>query len=476
MKVNLGNYVRIIQGFAFKTENYVKKSNWRLVTLGNFQEGGNCFKYNDEKATYYGDSFPQKVILKEGDLVLPLTEQVVGLFGNSAFIPKEDRFQFVLNQRVGKVELLNNEIDKYFLHYLLATPSVKKQLEAKANGTKQRNISPDDIYNVSVELPDINIQREIGKFLYDIEIKQQNNNKINKTLDVLAKTIYDYWFVQFDFPNEEGKPYRSSGGKMVYNEELKREIPEGWEVKQLNNSSLFKVIKTGIEYFDKTKTYLATADVDGNSILSGSEIVYDKREGRANMQHKVNSVWFAKMKNSIKHILFTPQSDWMIDKYILSTGFTGLECNSNSLSYIWSYINNSLFEKTKNYRASGSTQEGISDDDLILFNILEPSNIILDDFNKFVLPILNQQNNIIRENQQLTLLRDFLLPLLMNGQATIKEADNKVEEIIQEKPFVKLNFDDKFELWLQKQGLAARGDIDRKTLREIFDAMDDDDK
>ena len=76
----------------------------------------------------------------------------------------------------------------------------------------------------------------------------------------------------------------------------------------------------------------------------------------------------------------------------------------------------------------------------------------------------------------MTLLRDFLLPLLMNGQATIKEADNKVEEIIQEKPFVKLNFDDKFELWLQKQGLAARGDIDRKTLREIFDAMDDDDK
>ena len=76
----------------------------------------------------------------------------------------------------------------------------------------------------------------------------------------------------------------------------------------------------------------------------------------------------------------------------------------------------------------------------------------------------------------MTLLRDFLLQLLVNGQATIKEADNKVEEIIQEKPFVKLNFDDKFELWLQKQGLAARGDIDRKTLREIFDAMDDDDK
>lgn len=420
MKVKLGSFLKIIQGYAFKTKNYVKSGKYRLVTLGNFEEGGNCFKYNNEKAVYYGADFPSKTILKEGDLILPLTEQVVGLFGNSAFVPRENRFQFVLNQRVGKVVLVNDRIDIKFLHYLLTTSSVKKQLEARANGTKQRNISPDDIYDVEVDLPSINIQKNIGNLFYNIENKQKINTQINSQLEELAKTIYDYWFLQFEFPNEQGKPYKSSGGKMVYNEQLKREIPEGWEVVNLMNNNFCYDIKAGIDYF-KYKNYLPTSNIDGENITDGEYITFEKRESRANMQPKKYSVWFAKMKNSIKHLSIPFNSDWFINKYILSTGFQGLQCNKKSFAYIHSIVNSGWFENYKDMLSHGATQEGVNNEDLKNIYFVCPSDKILGEFNKICLPILEKKFSIIEENQELSSLRDFLLPLLMNGQVTFKE-------------------------------------------------------
>jgi type I restriction enzyme S subunit len=117
----------------------------------------------------------------------------------------------------------------------------------------------------------------------------------------IAKTIYDYWFTQFDFPNEDGKPYRSSGGQMVWNEQLKREIPVGWSSASIVINPLSTVMKPGVDVFDR-KEYLATAEVNGTSISTGSVVEYATRESRANMQPTVNSFWFAKMKNSVKHL------------------------------------------------------------------------------------------------------------------------------------------------------------------------------
>ena len=237
-KTKLGSVLKIMHGYAFKSENYVDKSEYRLITLGNFAENNNSFKYNDEKATYYGAEFPKDYILSSGDLIMPLTEQVIGLFGNSAFVPFTTQYTFVLNQRVGKVICNESKVDKFFIHYLLATDLVKKQLESRASGTQQRNISPDDVYDVDFFLPDITIQKQIGAFLFDIEQKIENNHAICSDLEGVAKLLYDYWFVQFDFPDENGKPYKSSGGKMVWNEELKREIPDGWNLTTIGDITI----------------------------------------------------------------------------------------------------------------------------------------------------------------------------------------------------------------------------------------------
>lgn len=418
--VKLGTVLRIMHGYAFKSENYVPKSQYRLVTLGNFSEGENCFRYNDPKATYYGAPFPKNFILSAGDLIMPLTEQTVGLFGNTAVIPKEDRFIFVLNQRVGKIICDESKADKMFIHYLLATELVKKQLEARASGTKQRNISPEDVYDVDVFLPDLSTQINIGNLLYNLELKQNSNKAICSDLEAMAKLLYDYWFVQFDFPDENGRPYKSSGGKMVWNEELKREIPDGWGISNIIDNPLTTIIGPGVEFFE-SKNYLPTANVVGETITDGAWVTYNNRESRANMQPAAYSVWFAKMKSSIKHLSIPGDSRWFLDKYILSTGFEGIQCNKQSFGLIHCFVNSEYFEMHKDVVAHGATQESVNDDDLKNIKLVVPDGKTLDKFSRIINPILESKFARIEENQQLASLRDFLLPMLMNGQVKVGE-------------------------------------------------------
>ena len=179
-KCKLGDLFKIQQGYAFKSEKYQKSGRYVLCTLGNISSENN-FKYDLKKANYYSDDFPNNFILNEGDLIMPLTEQTFGLFGNTAFVPHTENFQFVLNQRVGKI-IPNGDVDKYYLHYLLSTNSVRDQIEATATGTSQRNTSPNNIYDVVVWVPEYDKQKQIGKILYDIEKKINNNNAINNNL------------------------------------------------------------------------------------------------------------------------------------------------------------------------------------------------------------------------------------------------------------------------------------------------------
>lgn len=418
-RVKLGELLRIKHGYAFKSENYVTSSPYALVTLANISSS-NSFRFDQEKTTFYGASFPEEFILHTDDLIMPLTEQVIGLFGNSAFIPSMKEIRFVLNQRVGKVIPNEGKADKYYLHYLLSTEIVREQLEHRASGTKQRNISPDDVYDVTVVVPELNVQQKIGKALYCLEAKVNVNNAINDNLQQQLRLMYDYWFNQFDFPNEEGKPYRASGGKMQYSFRLKRDIPEGWTEESVISNSISVPIKPGVERFS-TKSYLATADVNGTRLSSGSLIDYETREGRANMQPTVSSVWFAKMKNSIKHLFLNREMKQLIDSTILSTGFCGLQCTEKSFEYISAFIEHSYFEDVKNILAHGATQESVNNDDLLGLGMLVPTSEVLELFHAKAKPLYAQISRNICENQKLTEIRDWLLPMLMNGQATISD-------------------------------------------------------
>ena len=207
---------------------------------------------------------------------------------------------------------------------------------------------------------------------------------------------------------------------LEWNETIKSYIPPNWSVGSVAKNSLTKFIKPGVEVFE-SKTYLATADVKGSAIYEGTVIDYENRESRANMQPTEYSVWFAKMKNSIKHLYLNPEMYPIIERSILSTGFCGLQCDEKSFEYISSYIASPCFELHKDMLAHGATQEAVNNDDLAGMHLLIPDKNILEKYHETTQPIYAQIAKNICENKELTKLRDWLLLILMNGQATIED-------------------------------------------------------
>lgn len=185
-------------------------------------------------------------------------------------------------------------------------------------------------------------------------------------------------------------------------------------------NSISEILKPDVDYFT-LKTYLATADVNGTGISSGCVIDFDTRKTRANMQPVLNSVWFAKMKNSIKHLFLNKEMQQYIDGCILSTGFCGVHCTEDSFEYISSFIEYSYFEIQKDTLAHGATQKAVNNDDLASVALIISLDNVLHLFHQRTSSIYSQISKNICENQELTKLRDWLLPMLMNGQATFSD-------------------------------------------------------
>lgn len=226
--------------------------------------------------------------------------------------------------------------------------------------------------------------------------------------------------MQFEFPNENGRPYLSSNGDMRYNSRLKKNIPVGWKVQSIANNDLSVIIKPGVDQFT-SKTYYATSELNGINIGNGTTIDFETRESRANMQPTEYSVWFAKMKNSVKHLFLNHELKSIIDSSILSTGFSGLQCNEQTFEYISSVVSSMYFEAIKDTLAHGATQEAINNDDLANIYFVIPDHVVLDKYHKVAQKLYSQISNNIIENKELTKLKDCLLPMLMNGQVIIED-------------------------------------------------------
>ena len=314
-------------------------------------------------------------------------------------------------------ELKSEIIDAYYLYRYLSLPD----LSGLDTGTGVPSMTFNSYYDIEVEIPNLTTQRKIAAVLKAIDDKIALNDKINALLERLARAVYDYYFVQFDFKNERGKPYKSSGGAMIFNPTLNRPIPATFEVQNLNSNSLTRLIQPGILAFEGEKIYLPTANIQNDKIVDFSnKITHAKRESRANMQPKANSVWFAKMKNSKKVLYFGDYSQEWLDKLILSTGLCGLQCEAKSLEYIWCFVNSAHFEILKDKLAHGATQEAVNNDDLLSIPLLIPADEVLSDFHKFTKPIFEQKYKNELESASLKALRDFLLPLLMSAQARVE--------------------------------------------------------
>ncbi|MCM1508630.1 MAG: restriction endonuclease subunit S [Ruminococcus flavefaciens] len=358
--------------------------------------------------------------IKKGDILITRTSETIDELAMSC-VALKDYPNATFSGFVKRLRPKTTGIayDKY-MAFFLRSKYFRKVIDCNTIMTLRASFNEDMFSFLYLYLPDYEEQVKIGDLLYNVERKIQYNNRINDNLQQMAKTIYDYWFTQFDFPDENGKPYRSSGGKMVWNEQLKREIPVGWTVASIIDNPLSTLIKSGVDVFD-FKEYLATANVNGTSISAGNIVTYADRESRANMQPTQNSVWFAKMKNSIKHLFLNDDMKPIIDNTILSTGFCGIQCSEQSFEYIASFVANEHFEIIKDILAHGATQEAVNNDDMLSIHMVIPIDTVLLNYHNISKGIFSQISKNICENRQLTVLRDWLLPMLMNGQATVAD-------------------------------------------------------
>ncbi|WP_253283653.1 restriction endonuclease subunit S [Ligilactobacillus saerimneri] len=419
------------------------KSSWeykRLIDLGTFSRGISKHRPRNDQILFTNGKYPfvQTSDVKKANLYIKSNSEFYNEVGlsQSKLWPK-GTLCITIAANIAETGILaypmcfpdsivgftaNEKFSsELFMYYVFEY--LKQQIQNQASGSIQDNINIEYLTNLKIRIPDKKSQDTISDLLSTLDTKIINNNAIAQQLEVMVKTIYDYWFLQFEFPNEEGKPYKSSGGKMVWNEELQREIPAGWEVADLVNNPLTKLIKPGIKKFSGTKRYLATADVNGTSYSTGSNITFDNRESRANMQPTLNSIWFAKMKDSIKHLYLNKELNSIIEETILSTGFCGIQCDEHSFEYLSSFIESDYFEKVKNQLAHGATQQAVNNVDLQSVKLVIPSEEVVDKFHEVTKSMFSLISKNKVENTNLTALRDFLLPLLMNGQVSVVEKE-----------------------------------------------------
>ena len=305
---------------------------------------------------------------------------------------------------------LENDESKVLNKYLYYFYDVIKW--KKTSGSTIDRLYNENILGAEIYYPDMATQKQIVNTLSLLDSKIENNNKIISTLESLAKTIYDYWFLQFEFPNEDGKPYKSSGGKMVWNDELKREIPEGWKVK-----SYSKLGKLLMGQSPKSDSYnnegIGYPLINGAAELREDSVAISKYTSNPTRVSQIGDLLFC-IRATIGNLQFGQA------EYCLGRGVASYRPNSKKhIEYLYFVTNDIL--AVYNKILTGSIIVGISKDDLLQQPILTPNESIINAFSETVHPMFETIANLKKENQELASLRDFLLPMLMNGQVTFKE-------------------------------------------------------
>lgn len=358
------------------------------------------------------DLLPRSQLTKKC-IVMPY----VGSLGDLAIFYANERCH--LGSNICKIELQKGcKYNEEFVYFFLKSPEGQARLFRNVQGAVQKNITMESIRNI--ELPDASeyTQRQIVACLSAIDAKIENNNAVCADLEGMAKLLYDYWFVQFDFPDENGNPYKSSGGKMVWNEELKREIPDGWGCFSLGK--IASIVNETVDPQRNRETvfehYSIPAFDDGAFpvIERGSDIDSGK---------------YAVPQGAILVSKLNPQFKRIWDPLcigtncICSTEFMPVVANvSTKRAFLFSLLNSDTFQKYMVQASSSSTgsRKRMQPELCGKFLFASPTNNdIFLNFSALVDPMLATIKNARIENNDLIQLRDFLLPMLMNGQVKV---------------------------------------------------------
>ena len=340
------------------------------------------------------DNNIKRFSLKEGYVAFTKDSETRDDIGIPAYIA-DDLDNTVLGYHCALVKPNADILSGKYLNAFLHSDYIKKYFELNATGSGMRyTLSTETLNNIPILAPSLEMQEFIGKIFSDIDRKICLNRQINDNLEAMAKQLYEYWFVQFDFPNEEGKPYKSSGGAMVWNEKLKREIPQGWDFCFLEN---LLTIKNGRDHKHLADGIYPVYG-SGGEMRKASEYLYD---GESVLMPR---------KGSLNNIMYVNEAFWTVD-----TMFYSEMKQSNCAKYIYYTIKDIDFTRWD----SGTGVPSMTSSTLYSIKLVKPQSEILKKFDEVISPLFEHMKQISEQNSVLTKQRDELIPLLMNGQASI---------------------------------------------------------
>ena len=419
IKVVLSSIIDIISGGTPQTsiEEYWNNGNIGWLSVTDFNNDLRFVYDSEKKITKKGLNESNTKLLEYGDIIISAR----GTVGALAQIG----IPMCFNQSCFGIRGKKDKVDNDFLFYALR--NYVQHIKKRSQGSVFDTINLKSFDLMEIEIPKtISTQQKIAKVLSDLDAKIEINNRINIELEAMAKTLYDYWFVQFDFPDTNGKPYKSTGGKMDWNAELKREIPEGWEVKMLldiatfvnglacqkfrpkENEDSYRVIKiremgTG---FTENSEFVST-NIPEKVVIHNGDILFS---------------WSATLDVKI----------WTGGTGALNQHIFKITSNDFPKSYFYFELLNYLQHFKMQAELRKTTMGHITQDHLRQSRITIPTLELIEKLDEILKPILDKKVKLEEENQELASLRDWLLPMLMNGQVSVGDVEEQLGMVAEE--------------------------------------------
>lgn len=398
-------------------------NSYKLKDLLSIKNGKDHKELNDGNIPVFGSGgimrYGDKALFEDESILLPRKGTLSNIqYVNEPFWTVDTIYYSVVNKKLAN--------PFYLFNYLKSL-----DLSNLNSGTGVPSMTFNSYYDLHIKLPDLPTQKAIAKVLSDLDAKIELNNKINRELEAMAKTLYDYWFVQFDFPNADGKPYKSSGGKMVYNAELKREIPEGWEagtlgkIAELIRGVTYDSSEIKDENDEDTVPVLRATNITGN-VLDLDNMVYVPRQNVSKIQLLNRfDILITMSSGSKEHI--GKNGFYYFDKEVSFGAFCAkIVAKKDFRYYLYSYTQSEFMFATIKNECLGTNINNLNGSLVKGFKLVLPPIDLIKKFNEKVQSIYETIGNNHKQNQHLTALRDWLLPMLMNGQVRVKEAEERL--------------------------------------------------
>ena len=355
----------------------------------------------------------------DDDVILLAGNNAAGKFHCQRYCGKFDAYQrtYIIKSKSG--------FDIDYIYYYLKMNLLA--FSKRAQGSQTKFLTMKILNDFIIKNINFDNQIKLSSVLKNIDQKIQINNQINQELEAMAKTLYDYWFVQFDFPDQNGKPYKSSGGKMVYNPELKREIPEGWGVEKLKDKLS---VSRGISY--KTENIkdnigtpminLASIDINRNYKSTGLKYFngeYLKEKIVSGGDLLIACTDLTRNADIVGSPIIVPFDE---QKYVFSMDLAKIDSKVDFINkyYLYSTLRTEHYHNYIKKWASGTNVLHLNLDGMNWYSISVPPIELQEEYSQIILNFSKKTNKNIQENQELTQLRDWLLSMLMNGQVKVE--------------------------------------------------------